>query len=114
MAIECLTLVRHLPRPSNPTLMSDRMSSRLTTLVTMAAFALVFSALAACASFGTRLAPPKVTVEGIAVGGIRGSGGMVTPSVRLENPNTTDLMVQSLRFGLCIHPHSPTGGANAG
>src|SRR6202171_5025406 len=113
MAIECLTLVRHLPRPSNPTLMSDRMSSRLTTLVEMAAFALVCAALAACSSFGTRLAPPKVTVEGIAVGGIRGSHATVTLSLRLENPNTTDLMLQSLRFGLSINDIALTSGATA-
>ncbi len=91
--------------------MSDRMSSRLTTLVTMAALALIFSALAACASFGTRLAPPKVTVEGIAVGGIRGSDAMVTLSLRLENPNATDLMLQSLRFGLSINDIALTSGA---
>jgi LEA14-like dessication related protein len=102
-----------LPRYLNLTLMADRMSSRLTTLVTMAAFALVFSALAACASFGTRLAPPKVTVEGIAVGGIRGSDAMVTLSLRLENPNAADLMLQSLRFGLSINDIGLTSGATA-
>ncbi len=91
--------------------MSDRASRLTTTLVTMAAFALVFSALAACASFGTRLAPPKVTVEGIAVGGIRDSEAMVTLSLRLENPNATDLMLQSLRFGLSINDIALTSGA---
>ena len=102
-----------LPRYLNLTLMADWMSSRLTALVTMAAFALVFCALAACASFGTRLAPPKVTVEGIAVGGIRGSDAMVTLSLRLENPNATDLMLQSLRFGLSINDIALTSGATA-
>jgi LEA14-like dessication related protein len=93
--------------------MSDRISTRPTTLVTVAAFALVFAALAACASFETRLAPPKVTVEGIAVGGIRGSEAMVTLSLRLENPNATDLMLQSLRFGLSINDIALTSGATA-
>jgi LEA14-like dessication related protein len=93
--------------------MADWKSSRLTTRVTMAAFVLVLSALAACASFGTRLAPPKVTVEGIAVGGIRGSEAMVTLSLRLENPNATDLMLQSLRFGLSINDVALTSGATA-
>jgi LEA14-like dessication related protein len=102
-----------LPRYLNLTLMADWMSSRLTALVTMAAFALVFSVLAACASVETRLAPPTVTVEGIAVGGIRGSDAMVTLSLRLENPNATDLMLQSLRFGLSINDIALTSGATA-
>jgi LEA14-like dessication related protein len=97
----------------NLTLMADWMSSRLTTVVTMAAFALAFSALAACASFGIRLAAPKVTVESISVGGIRGADAMVTLSLRLENPNESDLMLQSLRFGLSINDIALTSGTTA-
>jgi LEA14-like dessication related protein len=79
----------------------------------MAAFALVFSALAACASLGTRLAAPKVSVERIAVGGIRGGDAMVTLSLRLENPNESDLTLHSLRFGLSINDVALTSGATA-
>src|SRR6267154_6233207 len=87
------------------------MRSRLGTAVTMAALALAFSALAACASFGTRLAAPKVTVESISVGGIQGTDAMVTLSLRVENPNAIDLMVQSLQFGLSINDITLTRGA---
>jgi LEA14-like dessication related protein len=93
--------------------MADWTSRRLATVVTMAAFALVFSALAACASLGARLAAPKVTVETIAVGGIRGADAMVTLSLRVENPNATELMLQSLRFGLSINDIALTSGATA-
>src|SRR5450755_4631062 len=93
--------------------MSLWMSSRLTTAATMAVFALVFSALAACATLGTRLAAPKVTVESISVGGIQGADAMVTLSLRVENPNAIDLMVQSLRFGLSINDIALTRGATA-
>jgi len=54
-----------------------------------------------------------VSVEGIAVGGIRGSDAIVTLSLRLENPNATDLMLQSLRFGLSINDIALTSGATA-
>jgi LEA14-like dessication related protein len=87
------------------------MSSRLTMAVTMAVLALAFSALAACASFETRLAAPKVTVETISIGGIQGADAMVTLSLRVENPNAIDLMVQSLRFGLSINDIALTRGA---
>ena len=93
--------------------MSLWMSSRLTTAATMAALALAFSALAACATLGTRLAAPKVTVESISVGGIQGADAMVTLSLRVENPNAIDLMVESLRFGLSINDIALTRGATA-
>jgi LEA14-like dessication related protein len=93
--------------------MSLWMSSRLTTAATMAVFALAFSALAACATLGTRLAAPKVTVESISIGGIQGADAMVTLSLRVENPNAIDLMVQSLRFGLSINDIALTRGATA-
>jgi LEA14-like dessication related protein len=91
--------------------MSLWMSSRLTTAVATAVFALAFSALAACASFETRLAAPKVTVETISVGGIQGADAMVTLSLRVENPNAIELIVQSLRFGLSINDIALTRGA---
>lgn len=93
--------------------MSLWMSSRPTTAATMAVFALAFSALAACATLGTPLAAPKVTVESISVGGIQGADAMVTLSLRVENPNAIDLMVQSLRFGLSINDIALTRGATA-
>lgn len=93
--------------------MSLWMSSRLTTAATMAVFALAFFALAACATLGTRLAAPKVTVESISVGGIQGTDAMVTLSLRVENPNAIDLMVQSLRFGLSINDIALTRGSTA-
>ena len=93
--------------------MSLWMSSRLTTAATMAVFALAFSALAACATLGTRLAAPKVTVESISVGGIQGADAMVTLSLRVENPNAIELVVQSLRFGLSINDIALTRGATA-
>jgi LEA14-like dessication related protein len=79
----------------------------------MVVFALAFSALAACASLGTRLAAPRVTVESISVGGIQGTDAMVTLSLRVENPNAIDLMIQSLRFGLSINDIALTRGATA-
>src|ERR1700687_4450896 len=93
--------------------MSLWMSSRLTTAVTTAVFALALSALAACASFEPRLAAPKVTVESISVGGIQGADAMVTLSLRVENPNAVELVIQSLRFGLSINDIALTRGATA-
>src|ERR1019366_9974838 len=90
--------------------MSDRVSGHLTTVVAMVAFALALSVLAACASVGARLAAPKVTVESISVGGIRGTDAMVTLSLRVENPNAIDLMLQSLRFGLGFEYNSVASG----
>jgi LEA14-like dessication related protein len=90
--------------------MSARMSNHLVTGVTMAAFAFTFFSLAACASFGVRLAAPKVTVETISVGKIRGADAMVTFSLRVENPNATDLMLQSLRFALSVNDLALTSG----
>ena len=75
--------------------------------------ALAFAALAACASFGTRLAAPKVSVESISVGGIQGADAMVTLSLRVENPNAIELMVQSLQFGLSVNDIALTHGATA-
>ena len=86
------------------------MSSRLTTALATVEFALAFSALAACASVETRLAAPKVTVETISIGGIQGADAMVTLSLRVENPNAIELMVQSLRFGLSINDIALTRG----
>jgi len=79
----------------------------------MAALALVFSAFAACVSPGIPLATPKVTVESISVGGIQGADAMVTVSLRVENPNAIELMVQSLQFGLSINDIALTRGATA-
>ena len=79
----------------------------------MAALALAFSALAACVSLGTPLAAPKVTVESISVGGIQGADAMVTLSLRVENPNAIELMIQSLQFGLSINDIALTRGATA-
>jgi len=79
----------------------------------MVALAVAFSALVACASFGTRLAAPKVTVESISVGGIQGADAMITLSLRVENPNAIELMVQSLHFGLSINDITLTRGATA-
>src|ERR1700676_3301284 len=77
----------------------------------MAALALILAALAACASLGTRLAAPKVTVESISVGGIQGADAIVTLSLRVENPNAIELMVESLRLGLSINDIALTRGA---
>ena len=77
----------------------------------MAALALILFALAACASLGPRLAAPKVSVESISVGGIQGADAMVTLSLRVENPNAIELVVQSLRFGLSINDIALTRGA---
>ena len=79
----------------------------------MVALALAFSALAACTSLGTRLAAPKATVESISVDGIQGADAMITLSVRVENPNAIELMVQSLQFGLSINDIALTRGATA-
>jgi LEA14-like dessication related protein len=76
----------------------------------VAAFALALVALSACANLGARLAAPKVTVEAIAIGGIRGNDAAVTLSLRVENPNTLDLTLQSLRFGLSINDIALTSG----
>ena len=56
-------------------------------------------------------AAPKVTVESISVGGIQGADAMVTLSLRVENPNAIELMIQSLRFGLSINDVALTSGA---
>ena len=93
--------------------MTDRLVGRPRWSSHIAIFALGCLALAGCASLGPRLAAPRVSVEGIAVGGIRGSDAMVTLSLRLENPNATDLMLQSLRFGLSINDIALTSGATA-
>ena len=61
---------------------SPSTSSRLTTAV----IACVVFALAACASFGTRLARSEDTVESISVGGSQGADAMVTLSLRVEIP----------------------------
>jgi LEA14-like dessication related protein len=79
----------------------------------MALFALALSALAACASLVTHLAAPRVSVESISVGGIQGADAMVTLSLRVENPNAVELMIQSLRFGLSINDIALTRGATA-
>ena len=79
----------------------------------MTALVLAFSALAACASFGTRLAAPKVTVETISVGGLHGADATVTLSLRVENPNAIELMLQSLQFVLSINDIALTRGATA-
>jgi LEA14-like dessication related protein len=91
--------------------MSDWMSGRLRTVAAIAACAIAISALASCASLATRLEAPKVTVDGFSVSGIRGPDAMVTLSLRLENPNSTDLTLQSLRFGLTINDIPLTSGA---
>ena len=87
------------------------MSSSLTTRLTMAACVLAFTTLVACASFGARLVAPKVTVETIAVGGVRGNDAVVTLSLRVENPNAIDLSLQSLRFGLSVNDIALTSGS---
>jgi LEA14-like dessication related protein len=79
----------------------------------MAALALAFSALAACASLRTPVAAPKVTVERISVGGIQGADALVALSLRVENPNAIELMVQSLHFGLSVNDITLTRGATA-
>jgi len=59
----------------------------------MAALALILFALAACASLGTRLAAPKVSVESISVGGIQGADAMVTLSLRVEKQSANALEI---------------------
>lgn len=78
--------------------------------VTLAVFALAFSALAACAGFGVHLAAPKVSVEAISLGGIRGNDAVVTLSLRVENPNALELSLQSLRFALSVNDLALTTG----
>lgn len=90
--------------------MLKRMSTRRAPAIHVAAFALALLALAACASLGARLVAPKVTVETIALGGIRGSDALVTLSLRIENPNTVDLTLQSLRFELSVNDIALTNG----
>ena len=90
--------------------MFRRLPGRPRPALIIAAFALGCLALAGCASLSPRLTAPKVTVESIAVGGIRGADAMVTLSLRVENPNATDLMLQSLRFGLSINDIALTSG----
>jgi LEA14-like dessication related protein len=92
------------------TTMRDRVPRCLAMGVTIAAFALAFSALAACAGFGVRLAAPKVSVEAISVGGIRGNDAVVTLSLRVENPNAIELSLQSLSFGLSVNDLALTSG----
>src|ERR1700733_3442488 len=86
------------------------MSNRRASTIRLASFALAVLALAACATLGSRLVAPKVTVEAIAVGGVRGNDALVTLSLRLENPNTVDLTIQSLRFGLSVNDIAVTSG----
>jgi LEA14-like dessication related protein len=91
-------------------LMSNRLSSHRARAIRVAAFALALLALVACASVGARLVAPKVSVETIALGGIRGNDALVTLSLRVENPNTIDLTLQSLRFELSINDIALTSG----
>ena len=91
--------------------MSDWLTGRPRSALTIAAFALAAIGLANCASLGPRLVAPKVSVEGIAVAGIKGPDAMVTLSLRLENPNATELMLQSLRFSLTINDIALSTGA---
>jgi len=90
--------------------MSNWSTSSRAPAIHVAAFALALFALAACASLGVRLVAPKVTVETIALGGIRGSDALVTLSLRVENPNTIDLTLQSLRFELSVNDIALTSG----
>jgi LEA14-like dessication related protein len=92
------------------TTMRDRMSRRSAMGASMAAFALAFSALGACAGFAPLLVAPKVSVETIAVGGVRAGDAVVTLSLRVENPNAIDLSLQSLRFSLSVNELALTTG----
>jgi LEA14-like dessication related protein len=78
--------------------------------LTIATWALVILALSGCASLRSRLAAPRVIPESIAIGGIRGADAIVTLGLRLENPNDTDLTLQSLRFSLSINDIALTTG----
>src|SRR5450631_332709 len=90
--------------------MPERMSVRARGVLAIASWVLLLSLLAACASIGGRVAPPRITVEGIAVGGVQGTDAIVTLSLRIENPNGTELMLHSLRFGLSINDLALTSG----
>src|SRR5438045_2157004 len=57
------------------------MSSRLRTAVLIVDLAVAVSALVACASFGTRLTAPKLTVERISAGGMQSAAAMIIQSL---------------------------------
>jgi len=79
---------------------------------TIASWVMVVSVLAACASFGAGLAPPRIAVEAIAIGAVQGTDAVVTLSLRVDNPNDTELVIQSLQFGLIVQDIALTKGAS--
>jgi LEA14-like dessication related protein len=99
------------PDPSFRTSVSKRMTSRCVRAIDVVVFTLALTALAACAAYGTPLAAPKVSLETIAVGAVRNGDAVVTLSLRVENPNAVDLVLQSLRFGLSVNEIAITSGA---
>ena len=100
----------HSANPIKAKPVSGWMATRARILTTIASCVVVISALAGCASLGVRLAPPTISVEGIAVGGVQGTDALVTLSLRIENPNDIELVVQSLRFDLSVQDLALTKG----
>jgi LEA14-like dessication related protein len=66
--------------------------------------------LGACAGLRTPLVAPKVSVEGIVIGEVRGGEASVTLLMRVENPNAIDLTLQSLRFAFSLNEIALTNG----
>ncbi len=93
--------------------MEDRISDRGASAIAIAAFALGLFLLTACASLGAQIVAPKVSVDAVTIGQVRGGDAAVTLSLRIENPNAIDLTLQSLHFGFSVGDIALTKGATA-
>jgi LEA14-like dessication related protein len=93
--------------------MAERASNRGTSAISIAAFALGLFLLTACASLGAQIVAPKVSVDAVTIGQVRGGDAAVTLSLRIENPNAIDLTLQSLRFAFSVGDIALTKGATA-
>ena len=89
---------------------SGRISDHRAVAIAIAVSALGLFLLAACAGLRADLVAPKVSVEGIAIGEVRGGDASVTLLMRIENPNPVDLTLQSLRFTFSVNEIALTNG----
>jgi LEA14-like dessication related protein len=78
---------------------------RTTTRAALSLLVLVM--LAACGSFGFR--QPRVTLDGVQLGGLGLRGGTLLVSLRVENPNGFALNAERLRYDLALRDPDAAG-----
>ena len=90
--------------------LTRRVSRHRSSAIAIAVPAFAMFLLAACAGLGPQLVAPKVSVEGIVIGEVRGGDASVSLLMRVENPNSIDLTLQSLRFAFSVNEIALTNG----